>query len=54
MYVICCNVYVRTSWVQIAATIALLTDKIILVANTASTVQLLLVCLMLILSNLSC
>ena len=47
--------YVRTSWVQIAATIALLSDKIIVGANTASAVQFLLAsCLMLILSNLSC
>ena len=44
---------VRTSWVQIAATIALLSDKIIVGANTASAVQVLLAsCLMLILSNL--
>ena len=55
MYVTCCNVYVCTSWVQIAATIALLSDKIIVGANTASAVQVLLAsCLMLILSNLSC
>ena len=55
MYVICCNVYVRTSWVQIAATIALLSDKIIVGANTASAVQVSLAsCLMLILSNQHC
>ena len=41
MYVTCCNVYVRTSWVQIAATNALLSDKIIVGANTTSAVQLL-------------